>query len=78
MESRRKRTRVLVLEPLSMGKWRVENIEVGSRYLVTQEQGEYRCSCKDYETHGFGHYCKHIWAVVDLSFGDCDVKETEK
>lgn len=72
MESRRRRTRVLAVEPLSVGRWRVENLEVGSRYLVTQEQGEYRCGCEDYKKHGEGHYCKHIWAVVQ-SYGEGDV-----
>ena len=76
VESRRRRTRVLAVEQLSEGNWRVENLEVGSRYLVTQVQGKYYCTCKDFEKYGAeseGHYCKHIWAVVNQSFGEGEV-----
>jgi len=68
VESRKQRTRVLKVTQVDDG-FEVENLEIGSRYKVTQANG-FSCTCKDYENYGEGHYCKHIYAVVE-SFGDC-------
>lgn len=41
--------------------WKVPSQSKGHDYNVTERNGEFRCTCRDYQA--FGRKCKHVWAV---------------
>jgi transposase len=56
------------IEKIGENQWSVPSQTGFGRYLVFNEDGEFRCGCKDFGGR-HGEPCKHIFAVIDLGLG---------